>query len=247
MSHLFGHDQPLGVQANGGTAPSFVGSFDPRVRVVAAGLFAVMVVALHQVEFAFGAFLVALGTVFLTDLPLRLTLKRMAAMDGFIIVMLVMLPFTTPGTPMFSLLGADASKEGLMHAVLIGVRANAVVLMMLSLLSGLSPVALGHTLYRLKCPAALVHLMMAMKLRGFRARNTFHTYRSIGYLFGMLLVRSLERAERVLEAMKCRGFSGHFPMIDHLEFKVRDVILAVGFGVMIGTLVLLDRMYVFAY
>ena len=47
--------------------------------------------------------------------------------------------------------------------------------------------------------------------------------------------------------MKCRGFSGHFPMIDHLEFKVRDVILAVGFGVMIGALVLLDRMYVFAY
>ena len=265
MSHLFGHDQPLGAQASSGTAPSFVGSFDPRVRVVAAGLFAIMVVALHQVEFAFGAFLIAFGTVFLTDLPLRLTLKRMAAMDGFIIVMLVMLPFTTPGTPMFSLFGADASKEGLMHAVLIGVRANAVVLMMLCLLSGLSPVALGHTLYRLKCPAALVHLMMftvryisvlhdeyhrlrmAMKLRGFRARNTFHTYRSFGYLFGMLLVRSLERAERVLDAMKCRGFSGHFPMIDHLEFKSRDVLFGVGFVALIFAFVLLDRMYVFAY
>ena len=47
--------------------------------------------------------------------------------------------------------------------------------------------------------------------------------------------------------MKCRGFSGHFPMIDHLKFKVRDGMLAIGFGVMIGALVLLDRIYVFAY
>jgi cobalt/nickel transport system permease protein len=186
-------------------------------------------------------------------------------MDGFIIVMLVMLPFTTPGTPMFSMFGADASKEGLWHAVLIGIRANAVVLMMLSLLSGLTPVTLGHTLYRLRCPASLVHLMMftvryisvlhdeyhrlrmAMKLRGFKARNTIHTYRSFGYLFGMLLVRSLERAERVLEAMKLRGFSGHFPMIDHLVFRRRDAVLGSAFVVLVILLVLLDRIYVFTY
>lgn len=265
MSHLFGHDQPLSVQGDSGRTPSFVGSFDPRVRVVAASLFAIMVVALQQVEFALAAFGLAIITMFLTDLPLRLTLKRMAAMDGFIIVMLVMLPFTTPGTPMFSMLGAEASREGLLHAVLIGIRANAVVLMMLSLLSGMTPVALGHTLYRLKCPAQLVHLMMftvryisvlhdeyhrlrmAMKLRGFKARNTRHTYRSFGYLFGMLIVRSLERAERVLEAMKCRGFSGHFPMIDHLVFKPRDGVLAVGFFLLLTLLVLMDRVYVIAY
>ncbi|WP_033069601.1 cobalt ECF transporter T component CbiQ [Thalassospira australica] len=265
MSHLFGHDQPLNVQADGGKTPSFVGMFDPRVRVVAACLFAIVVVALQQIEFALGALALAAITMGLTDLPLRVTLKRMAAMDGFIIVMLVMLPFTTPGTPMFSVLGAEASKEGLMHAILVGIRANAVVLMMLSLLSGMTPVALGHTLYRLKCPPVLVHLMMftvryisvlhdeyhrlrmAMKLRGFKARNNAHTYRSFGYLFGMLVVRSLERAERVLEAMKCRGFSGHFPMIDDMAFRRRDGIFAVLFLVMISALVLLDRMYVFAY
>jgi len=265
MSHLFGHDQPLSVQGGGQRSSSFVGSFDPRVRVVAAGLFSVMVVSLHQIEFALAAFSVAVATMFMTDLPLRLTLKRMAAMDGFIIVMLVMLPFTTPGTAMFTVLGAEASKEGLQHAVLIGIRANAVVLMMLSLLAGLTPVGLGHTLYRLRCPAALVHLMMftvryisvlhdeyhrlrmAMKLRGFKARNSIHTYRSLGYLFGMLLVRSLERAERVLEAMKCRGFSGHFPMIDHLVFRQRDALFGAGFLMLVSVLVILDRFYVVAY
>ncbi|WP_417828692.1 cobalt ECF transporter T component CbiQ [Thalassospira sp.] len=265
MSHLFGHDQPLNVQAGGGHTLSFVGMFDPRVRVVAACLFAVVVVALQQIEFALGALALAAITLSLSNLPLRVTLKRMAAMDGFIIVMLVMLPFTTPGTPMFSILGAEASEEGLRHAILVGIRANAVVLMMLSLLSGMTPVALGHTLYRLKCPPVLVHLMMftvryisvlhdeyhrlrmAMKLRGFKARNNAHTYRSFGYLFGMLVVRSLERAERVLEAMKCRGFSGHFPMIDDMAFRRRDGMFAALFLVMIAALVLLDRIYVFAY
>ncbi|MBC07998.1 cobalt ECF transporter T component CbiQ [Thalassospira sp.] len=265
MSHLFGHDQPLNVRAGGGQTPSFVGAFDPRVRVVAACVFAIIVVALHQIEFALGALGLAAITMSLTDLPLRVTLKRMAAMDGFIIVMLVMLPFTTPGTPMFTILGAEASQEGLMHAVLVGIRANAVVLMMLSLLSGMTPVALGHTLYRLKCPPVLVHLMMftvryisvlhdeyhrlrmAMKLRGFKARNNAHTYRSFGYLFGMLVVRSLERAERVLEAMKCRGFSGHFPMIDDMAFRRRDGVFAVFFLALIAALVILDRTYVFAY
>ena len=186
-------------------------------------------------------------------------------MDGFIIVMLIMLPFTTPGTPMFTVFGAEASKEGLMHAILVGIHANAVVLMMLSLLAGMTPVTLGHALYRLKCPAALVHLMMftvryisvlhdeyhrlrmAMKLRGFKARNNAHTYRSFGYLFGMLVVRSLERAERVLEAMKCRGFSGHFPLIDDMAFRRRDCLFAVIFLALTTALVLLDRIYVFAY
>ncbi len=265
MSHLFGHDHPLNVKAGVGSPIAFVERFDPRVRVLAACVFAIVVVALQQIEFALCALALAAMTMSLTDLPWRVTLKRMAAMDGFIIVMLIMLPFTTPGTQMFTVFGAEASKEGLMHAILVGIRANAVVLMMLSLLAGMTPVTLGHALYRLKCPAALVHLMMftvryisvlhdeyhrlrmAMKLRGFKARNNAHTYRSFGYLFGMLVVRSLERAERVLEAMKCRGFSGHFPLIDDMAFRRRDCLFAVVFLALITALVLLDRIYVFAY
>ena len=65
MSHLFGHDQPLSVQGGGQRPSSFVGSFDPRVRVVAAGLFSVMVVSLHQIEFALAAFSVAVATMFI--------------------------------------------------------------------------------------------------------------------------------------------------------------------------------------
>jgi cobalt/nickel transport system permease protein len=48
-----------------------------------------------------------------------------------------------------------------------------------------------------------------------------HSYRAIGYLVGMLLVRSFDRSERVLAAMKCRGFRGRYYMLDHFCFVPR--------------------------
>jgi len=38
-----------------------------------------------------------------------------------------------------------------------------------------------------------------------------------------LLVRSFDRAERIVAAMKCRGFRGRFYLLDHFAFSRRDV------------------------
>ena len=51
-----------------------------------------------------------------------------------------------------------------------------------------------------------------------------HTYRSLGYLIGMLLVRSHERSGRIYNAMLCRGFRGHFPVISHFHFHRADIV-----------------------
>ena len=82
---------------------------------------------------------------------------------------------------------------------------------------------LGHALGHLHVPRKLAHLLLftvryldvldreyrrlraAMKVRSFRPRMSLHTYRAYGYLVGMLLVRSFDRSERMLAAMKCRG------------------------------------------
>jgi cobalt/nickel transport system permease protein len=50
-----------------------------------------------------------------------------------------------------------------------------------------------------------------------------HTYRAFGHLVGMLLVRSLDRSERILAAMKCRGFTGRFYLLDHFAFTRCDL------------------------
>ncbi|MEM9634943.1 MAG: cobalt ECF transporter T component CbiQ, partial [Pseudomonadota bacterium] len=44
-----------------------------------------------------------------------------------------------------------------------------------------------------------------------------------GYLVGMMLVRSIDRSERILSAMKCRGFTGTIPLLDTMRFSRRDV------------------------
>ena len=55
-----------------------------------------------------------------------------------------------------------------------------------------------------------------MKVRCFQPGLNRHTYRTVGYLVGMLLVRSFDRSERILSAMLCRGFAGRYYVLDHL-------------------------------
>ncbi|MCT4557631.1 MAG: cobalt ECF transporter T component CbiQ [Pelagimonas sp.] len=229
------HDAPYGL----------IGDLDPRLRIVMACLFAIVTVALGSLPALTLALAVSVSLLLLSRLPIRRTFKRMAMMDGFIIFMLVLLPFSTPGDTMFTLFGIAASWQGLWKAVEIALTANAAILALMVLVGTMEPVTLGHALYRLRCPEVLVHLMMftiryievlreeylrlrgAMKVRGFRPGTNLHTYRSFGYLVGMMLVRAIERSERILGAMKCRGFSGRMVLLQDFALTRRDHLFAV--------------------
>lgn len=218
---------------------------DPRMRVVVAAAFAVATVSLTGFGALGAALAAALALAVWARLPLRETARRVLAVDGFIILTLIMLPFTTPGEPLLTVWGLDASREGLAHAMVIALKANAVILALLALVGTLDEARLGHALGRLGVPSRLVQLFLmtvryievlhqeyqrlrlAMRARGFRPRTDRHTLRSLGYLVGMLLVRSLERSERVLAAMKCRGFTGRFPLLDDLRTRPADWVFAV--------------------
>jgi len=63
-----------------------------------------------------------------------------------------------------------------------------------------------------------------MQARAFVMGTNRHTWKSIGYLFGMLLIRSVERAERINDAMKCRGFCGRFYLNDEMKIGRLDII-----------------------
>ncbi len=150
------------------------------------------------------------------------------------------------------------SREGLQLAVTVALKGNAVVLTLVVLLGTMDAVTLGHALRHLRVPEKLIHLMLftvryldvlhreylrlraAMKMRGFRPGLDRHTYRTFGYLVGMLLVRSLDRAERIAAAMKCRGFRGHFFMLDHFAFSRRDVPFCIAWSALLLLLVLAE-------
>jgi cobalt/nickel transport system permease protein len=226
MAEAAGRVEAAGVLETAATRRSVLEAIDGRVRIVAVGVFAIVVVSLGRFGPLVVALMGAMTALLIAHLPIARTLRRVVAMDTFIVLMIAMLPFTTPGQPVFSVFGFPASAEGFHAAILIALKANAVVLMTLALLSSLEPVAFGRALYRLGAPERLVHLILfniryidvldreqkrlrlAMRARGFRPANSRHTYVSYGYLVGMMLIRALERSERILNAMKCRGFSG---------------------------------------
>jgi cobalt/nickel transport system permease protein len=70
-------------------------------------------------------------------------------------------------------------------------------------------------------------LRQALKIRAFRPGLNLHTLRTYANLVGILLVRGVDRAERVHAAMLCRGYTGRFWFHDHFQFSGRDWLGAV--------------------
>lgn len=239
---------------------SVMAPLDPRTRLLAAACFLTAIVALRSLPMLALALVGAAALVLLARLPWQALQHRLMHVEGFMVILLLFLPFTVPGTELFSLGPISASREGLLRALEILLRVNAAVLAVFALLGGLEPVRLGQAAARLGVPHKLVHLFLftvryvglvqaeagrlveAMRARGFVARSNWHTWRTLGNFAGLVLVRSLDRAERVQEAMRCRGFAGRFPLTADLAFARQDLgFAAIGCGAAV-TLVLADRL-----
>lgn len=218
---------------------------EPRLRVLAAFAFALVLVSLQQLWLVLTAFAFGLALTLSAGLSPGLLWRRLLWLEGLMLVLLVLLPFSVPGETLWSLGPFEASREGLLQAFIMLLKANGVVLTLLALVGTLGPVALGHALAGLRLPQKLIHLLLftvrylevldseyrrlrlAMSSRGFRPRSDRHSWRSFGWLTGMLLVRSLERSRRILAAMKCRGFNGRFYLLDPLPWRSGDALFAI--------------------
>jgi len=232
---------------------------DPRARVVAALAFALAVVALERIEVVALALGAAVVGATLFRVSPRAAARRLAAAQASLLLLVVTLPFSIPGESVFRLGPLSASDAGVLRAALVALKANAILVAVLGLLGTLDASRLGHALYRLRAPAGLVHLLLftvrylglleaelarlrtALRARAFRPRSDRHTLLSLGQLAGMLIVRSHARAERVMEAMRCRGFTGRFHVLDDLRWRAADGVFAAALCLGIAGLLAADR------
>ena len=163
-----------------------------------------------------------------------------------------------PGAEIGRVFGLAASREGLERAVVILVRVNAAVLVVAALLSTMGAARLAAAMAGVGAPARLAHLFQltvryvavfhdeyarmrrAMRARAFRAGSNRHSWRTLGNLVGMLLVRSVERAERVAWAMKCRGFAGRFPEFERGRMTGADLAFGLLWAALLAALVWLE-------
>jgi cobalt/nickel transport system permease protein len=197
----------------------------------------------------------------------RRVLARLAAMSGFLTMLLLMLPFSgavQAGEPTYSLAFLPDSLplrlSGLGAATLIILKATAVALLMEPMLSTATLADTLHGFRQLGVPASLTQMLLlchryifvfqheaarmwrGMRLRGFVAGANAASLFAIGNFLGMLFVRSFERTQRVYEAMLCRGFTGEMPRAAAPPMTARDALKAL-FWLALAVSPLVTEMY----
>lgn len=201
---------------------------DPRLRIVAAVFFSCAVAVFQAFAALLAACLAALLLLVLSGLAPREITRRLAVVLGFLLLLWCLLPLTYEGAILGRVGPLNIYRPGILLAAQITLKSLAIIAAFTGLVATLPVNTLGQSLARLGVPAKLVYLLLmcyryifvieqeyhrlvaAMKIRGFQPRTNLHTYRSYAYLVGMLFVRAASRADRVYQAMRCRGFDGRF-------------------------------------
>jgi cobalt/nickel transport system permease protein len=222
---------------------SLIHDLDPRIKIIVATLFSITVAVADRTEVLLLALLFSACCVILSNLPVLRVMRRLLLVNGFILLLWIVLPFTYPGKTLFSVGPFDATAEGIRYALTITIKSNTIILACIALLGTTSIFTLVHALRHLRVHDKLVQLLFfsyryihviyieylrllnAMKVRCFRPRSNLRTYKAYAYLVGMMLLNSYDRSERVYDAMLCRGFKGQFWILDHFALKREDVIL----------------------
>jgi len=225
---------------------------DPRVRLTAAAAFATVAAVSYRLPALWAALAAAILLAVLARLPARAVAARLLAVNGLVVLLWAMLPFTFPGETLVRLGPLAASAEGVRMAAQITLKSNAIVFAFMSLVATLSPAAIGHALHRMRVPDKIVHLLLmayryifvleeeyqrlvrAARIRGFRAGTNLHTYRTYAYLVGMLFVRAADRAERVRNAMLCRGFRRRFHSLQEFRTTERDIVFGAAMAAVVA-------------
>ncbi|MBN2418358.1 MAG: cobalt ECF transporter T component CbiQ [Deltaproteobacteria bacterium] len=216
---------------------SFIHRLDPRIKLLAAFLFSVVISVSGRFFPLFFAFLMAFILLAFARLPIKTVLLRLLFANLFIFLLWLIIPFTMQGEPLFHLWALAVSKEGLRYCFLLTIKTNSILMILIVLAATMPVFTLGRAMSSLGIPEKIVNLFIfsyryihailleykrlreAMEIRGFHPKTNMHTYRSYAYLVGMLIVKSHDRAERVHSAMICRGFQGKF--FDLTEFSIK--------------------------
>jgi cobalt/nickel transport system permease protein len=222
---------------------SWLARLDPRWRI--AGMLALLLVTalLRTLPGLLLAVAPALVLGVVARLPPRWVGERLGMLLLVLAPLTLPLPFLlTDGIPWWSWGPLALSRSGVVAALVVLLRATVLVTLTLVLLATASLETLLEASHALGVPGVLTHLALltfrylfvvadelarlrrALWVRGFRNRANHHSYRTVGQVAGTLLVRGAARAERVHQAMRCRGFDGTFRTLTTFRTKPADVL-----------------------
>ncbi len=223
---------------------------DPRWKLAGLGSAALAFALLRTWGPALTALAGALVLVAVARLPLRWYLQRLGTAVTMFMLFSIWLPFVVePGDARLDLGIVTLSLPGLLRLCALSAKLAAMLSLMLVLVATSPLPDTFKAAHALRVPGLLIQLALltyryvfllgeelarlriALRVRGFRNRANLQSYRTVGQVAGTLLVRSHERSERVAQAMRCRGFDGHFRSLCDFHTSAADMLV---FAVVVG-------------
>lgn len=233
---------------------------DPRAKLAAAFAYSLVVALAADWPGPAAALILAAAGTATARLPIREVGQRLIAVNAFTMLLWVLLPWQIgPGDGWLGM-GLAWHPAGLRLALNITLKANAIVLALTLLLATSTINQIFHALAHWRVSPRLLQiffffyrylhvlhqewhrLFLGLRARGFVPRTDLHTYRTYAYLLGNLLLRSMDRAQRVYQAMLCRGFQGTYWLLDHFHWQRRDSVFLAWSGLAVAALVAVEAM-----
>lgn len=228
------------------TGSSLLHRADPRGKLISAAILTLIIALSQHLRTASAGLALAFLLTSASKLSWTKVVRRLLLVNSFNLFLWLLLPLTYGGAEVVRFAWLNLSLTGLRLAALITIKGNAAVLLFISLLATSTVASLGQGLQRLRLSPRLCLLLLfsyryltliheeylrlhrAAELRCFRPRTNLHTYQTYGYLLGMVIVRTWNRAARIQQAMMLRGFTGTFHSLETAALHRRDVLLTAG-------------------
>ncbi|SMD10807.1 cobalt ECF transporter T component CbiQ [Sporomusa malonica] len=219
---------------------TLIHQLNPTVKLMAALIFILTVTSFPKYEitgllpfFFFPAVLISLG-----DLPTGPILKRLLLVAPFVIFVGIFNPLLDHSP--VATIGSFVVTGGWISFISITLRLCLTVTTALILVATTGIDALGSALLRIGVPKIIVvqllfmyrylHVLIEEFVRSIQAYSlrSFHgegvRFKAWGSLLGQLLIRSIDRANRVYQSMLCRGFDGEVRLMRTSTLHTPDII-----------------------
>ena len=251
------HTPNSDAEEHGGILHSLVRNADPRLKVASVLVWSTLLALSDDPGAVITGLAGSLLLLFLSAQPLWAAFRRLLAVNGFVLFLWAVLPFSfsVPGEVIASAGPLHITREGVALAWLLTLKGNAVALGAIAFFGSSSAFELATAARALGFPEKLAALFLlmarytqvigqeyerlrtAMKARGCVPGMNRRGVQACANLVSVLLLRSLDRAERVHAAMRCRGYSGSFPLASEFRPRKRDALFILVMAALISAVV----------
>lgn len=229
---------------------------DPRAKLVTTAVFVFAVVSFdkHEISALLPFLLFPVALVAAADLPAGLLARRLLLVAPFAVLVGIFNPLLD--REVLLRLGPVGISGGWISFASIVLRVLLTVSAALVLVATTGFTAVCMALERLGAPRVFAlqllflyrylfvlvdeaaRMVRARALRSFRRQGT--GMRVFGHLVGQLLLRTVDRAQRIHLAMLCRGFDGEIRLLRSLRIGRPEVVFTLGWSALFILLRLVD-------